>query len=194
MSFVSVFATQDFITVMSDGLVTKEKNQEVLKEDYQKFHLISSKQFMAYTGLKGRADQFKEIVKFSETGYNLSQLSQDLYNLINKSISPQEEKVSIVVGGVDLDSQIRFYAYHNAPGRSIEKYWPVDSQPDCVFLESNYISYMHNTLVEKFNGYIQETGYNTSDKVLRAQEMLNLYVDSLDPTVNKNTFSYSIVK
>lgn len=193
MSFVSVFAMPDFITVMSDGLVSDEETGKELEKGYQKFHLIGPKQFMAYTGLRARADMFKKIVPFKKEGYNLLPLMEELKEGIDANVSPESEKISIVVGGIE-NEEVIFYTFNNIVGQLIP-YSPGSDGMSYAFLESSHITTEnHQYLDIEFRKFMVGNGFNTPNKALKGQEFLNSLVEKIDPTVNKKTFGHPIRK
>lgn len=83
MSFVSINAQKDFISVMSDGLVCfshSDGRLERLEENFKKFFQISSKQFVAVTGTKSVLDYYSQTIPFLEESYNLKELAEKIYS------------------------------------------------------------------------------------------------------------------
>lgn len=193
MSFISAIASQDFITVVSDGQVTYEG--KVIKEDYKKFRKINNDQFIAYAGAKEICEKFAEHLKFSASQrYDLKLVAEDLFSTI-KSITPYERfKTSFIIGGISENNEIEFYTLSNNPlEEKVKSYLSHGDGVSYGFLsneENEDKINLENTLIS----HLSKTGFNTPNKCIRAQKMLNADVEKIDPTVNRRTFELIIRK
>jgi hypothetical protein len=195
MSFVSIVATKDFVTVVSDGLAINLETGEVIENRYKKFFKISEKQFIAFAGNKGIADHIKEIINYKKEGYNLFQLISALYWQITREIPFERARVLVAVGGVNENGEIEFHTFINKPGETINSYRPKNDEITYSFLESKFIDEGKHQIIEnKFIEYLSVNGYNTPYKVLRSQVQLNKLVCGMDPSVNNITFELYIRK
>lgn len=191
MSFVSILANPNFITVMTDGQVTRDGN--IIQNDYKKFKKISPKQFIAYTGVKEICEGIINQIPYTNNIYDLADITNQIEQVVKDSILI-EHKVHFGIGGLDLEGNIAFYTVENQKDRIVNYYKPISIEDiTYAFFESGHIT-QNVDLVEKLVDYFRITGCNTPNKCLKAQKMLNDYISSLDDTVNKHTFSLTIKK
>ncbi|MFW5437105.1 hypothetical protein [Paenibacillus apiarius] len=186
MSFVSVVATEHFVTVMSDGRVKNMETGEILEEDYVKFHKSSDgKQFVAYAGNKQLCEILsKKILQYLEDGCEYDNLILILNTTIYDTFKDQFG-VMFAFGGINKDKQIEVYAYGNKK-QGVLKFKPENGNLAYTFLFHGKIS--DGELDEKFDGLIKEIGRDTPSKIIQSQKLLNSYVSEQDDTVNNNTF------
>lgn len=192
MSFVSVIGSEDFITVVSDGLVKDTTTGKELDQRYQKFNRISDNQFVAFAGNQGVADALKEAIPFINKPRDLISTSEIIHNRLLEVIPVEKARMSVVIGGVSPSGNIEFHSFTNDVGQKIKSYYPTSDGVLCSFLQSSEISELDLSPI--FINFLGETGLNTSNKVLKAQKKLNNYVAERDSTVNKVTFELVIKK
>lgn len=96
------------------------------------------------------------------------------------------------VGGIDKEGSIEFYTMNNDPKDEFKSFSPIGDTISYAFLSSSVVNdeIVYNTFIEN----LRQTGFNTSNKCLKAQKMLNSFVETIDPTVNKRTFELTIKK
>lgn len=193
MSFVSIIAMNKFITVMSDGQVTKTETGEVLQEDYQKFRKISPNQFIAYTGVKEFCEGLANQIPYKKSAHDLEDITNQIAS-VTQLPELKAHKIHFGIGGIDSNGDISFYTIQNQSEPAVNFYKPIkDDDINYAFFESGHLSApekMETKLIE----CLKITGYNTPNKCLRAQKLLNDYVADNDSTVNKKTFSITIKK
>jgi hypothetical protein len=190
VSFVSIIAQESFITVVSDGQVTLDG--EILESHYKKFKRISKDQFIAYTGSKEICEELiKHLVYLQDKKYNLQLIADELYSVV-KEIPFKPLKALLAVGGINDIGNVQFYTFSNIPNAEFLTFQPKNDEISYAFLSSEHVDdeELENDLIQ----YLSKTGFNTPNKCLKAQKMLNAYVETIDETVNKNTFELAIKK
>ena len=191
MSFVSVIAREDFITVVSDGQVSR--GNMVVQSDYKKFTKISDKQFIAFTGTKEFCEGLVNEIEFNRNGlHNLYNIVENLDKNI-RTIPCQSYVVMFAVGGVGESGNIEFHTINNNPSESIRSFSPKGDGLSYAFLHNGDLSSKIN-LQSKLIEYIGRIGFNTPNKCIRAQKLLNSDVAKIDDTVNNVTFDLTIKK
>lgn len=191
MSFVSIIASPNFITVMSDGQVTRDG--VVIKDDYPKFKKISPKQFIAYTGVKEYCEEIVNQVPYTPKMYNLADITNQIERVV---IDPNlvKHKLHFGIGGVDVNEDVVFYTVENQKERIVNYFKPKNIDDiNYAFFESGHANIQINLSI-KLIEYLRTTGFNTPSKCLKAQKLLNDFVASKDETVNNKTFYLSIKK
>lgn len=190
MSFVSIIARADFITVMSDGCVTD--NSGVVQEDYQKFVQITPELFLAFTG---HAPAGELLLKaFEQTEFdklaprlNFDQVFFIIKNLIENIFHNSKLKILLAFGGRNRNGEIEAY-YINSIDMQTGHYVPKGNQINTILLGN---STELNGLLKQF---LATTGDSTPKQILAAQKLLNDHVAVGDPSVNTTTFELIIDK
>jgi len=191
MSFVSVIARKDFITVMTDGRVSFAK-QLILKEDYKKFKKISKKQFIAFTGNQEYCERIVSLFDYKNAQYNLKEISYQIHEIINQAPYVNFH-VNLAIGGLNEDNEFVVYHVQNTLKQSIKELKTKKNKISYGFLNSEYVEKNINT-EQKLVEYLRNTGFNTPNKCLKAQKLLNDYIASKDSSVNRNTFTLKITR
>lgn len=194
MSFVSIIQTEKFITVVTDGQVTGN-NGRILQKDYKKYRKIAPKQYIAFAGRKDYCERLLEYVPFKEQGYCLEQAAQEILSIISH-VPIEEGKILISIGGLNENSQLVMYKVSNQKEAAIEELKVTGEGnlsymflcADADSLESSLGVDLENLIKHLLN----QTGFNTSNKTLRAQKALNNFVEKVDDSVNKITFDLTI--
>lgn len=185
MSFVSIIARENFITVMSDGQVTGE-NGKTLQKDYKKFKKISRQQIIAFAGAKSICEQIVEQVPYTKGVYNLSDIAQQIWSVI------KEERFNAFnlffgIAGVDVDDKVSLFLVNNKTGLSSTR---PNANSDVSYITLNPSEIVN--VSERISIILSETGFNTPTKCLKAQKKLNDFIADNDPQVNKYTFDLTI--
>lgn len=192
MSFVSVVATEKFIAVMSDGLIKDIETDKDLGKRYQKFTKICNNQFVAFAGNHGVAEALRKAIPFIKRPRDLLQTSEVIHKRLLEEIPSDKAKMSVVIGGVNLEGNIEYHYFTNDIGSDINSNYPKEDGLLCAFLQGPETS--HIDLEPVLIDILRQTGINTPNKILKAQKRLNDYVEERDSTVNKVTFELSIRK
>ena len=191
MSFVSVYAMENFVNVVSDGQVT-DPTGKITNKNYKKFVKIGQQQFLAFAGNQGLAEQAVKIVPFKNEGYPLSVLAQDLHKQV-LTIPVDDASILLAVGGLNVKNEIEVISFSN---RSDQKNYfnPKGDEIAYTFLTNTKNNISDEISETKLKQFLSETGYNTSSKAFRAQKKLNDFISDNDSTVNKVTFELNIKK
>lgn len=191
MSFVSVIAREDFITVVSDGQVTRDS--EVIQNSYKKFTKISNKQFVAYTGIKEICEALVNEIEYKGNElHDLNHIAMELNEKIK--VFPYDTlTVMFIVGGIDETGNIEFHTLNNDPSEKLRSFYPVNDDLNYGFLSNGKLEGKINLTVNLIE-HFKTTGFNTPNKCIRAQKLLNSDVEKIDETVNNVTFDLTIKK
>lgn len=187
MSFISVVAMETFITVVTDGQVTR--GYEIIDNNFKKYRKISNKQFIAFGGAKEVCESLVNHLEFiGDNNYDLHVLANDLYETV-KNIPFGPIKTMFAIGGVNNNGEIEMFTLNNDPKDTLRIFSPKGTDLSYAFLSSNVDD---NVIYEKFVQLLSITGFNTPNKCIKAQKMLNQFVSSIDHTVNRITFELRI--
>jgi len=192
MSFVSVLANTEVITLVSDGRVSDQLGNST-QENYKKFKKISDKQFIAFAGSKQPCEAIIEQIDFSDNMYDLSQVSKEIYRAIKENEELKKFNLLFIVGGINQYNEIEFYGI-NANDHQLEQYKPsYETEFKYAFLhngDDNVDLDIESKIVE----LKQRHGTSSINKLLRIQKDLNNYVAEHDPSVNKITHELKLRK
>ena len=194
MSLVSTIATKDFITVVTDGRVTSFNN-EIIREDYQKFIQISNTLFVGYAGDQKNCETFiKESKLLGVTNWE----SKDLSRYLKKKFACYKNKdrnVLIIIGGINRRNKIEFFTLDSRIGNDTVKYYlPKNEEIKYALLYNDVIDKPNLELYKKLTDIMKATEIKSIKDVVKAQIILNNYVSDNDTTVNKNIFKLIIKK
>lgn len=190
MSFVSVFAKEDFITVVSDGLVVNLNTGEEVERNYKKFRKISENQFVAFGGNKGVAEMITEEIGFADHELNLLDISSNLRERLIRELAPEQANISLAIGGIQ-NEKIIFYSFNNNPTQEMLTHVPKGDGIEYVFLHGEQaqlgLTRQAQLLAERY-------GHRSPTKTKKIQKELNDFVAKKDKTVNRVTFDLTIKK
>ncbi|KAB7635268.1 hypothetical protein [Bacillus sp. B3-WWTP-C-10-D-3] len=188
MSFISVVATENLITVMSDGMESQKVNGKIeeVSPNYKKFKKISEKQFIAYAGNTGICTYIANKYKFKYEVYNLEEVAFEIQKELLQ-FPRNETKNQFIIGGVQ-NGEVLCYTVKNDEGlpELVKPEKKKGSQIDIKLttLSSNYLKKkIERNLTKSFETFFKKN----NNQVLHAQLMLNNLVAENDPTVNTNT-------
>lgn len=190
LSFVSIVARHDFITVMSDGRVTDSENVST-EEDYQKFMRTSKNSFLAYAGTKEACEMAAtNILPLLEHEIPLHMIIESLPTVFSQLQSNGKIKILLAMGGVSKENKIELHTISSIDNR-VQSYYPTQKNDIIsVFLNNTEIGDQKYNI--KFKELLGETGFDSPSEVIQAQKLLNNYAADNDISVNKRTFRLSI--
>lgn len=190
MSFVSVIAKENFITVMSDGLVYNSITGEELEQGYKKFRKISENQFIAFGGSKDLAEEVIKQIGYQQKERNLSSLAIPIREQLIKNIPPNEASCQLVLGGIEGRETI-IYSFNNDIEQDL-----LIKKPRGGDVEYSFLSYSKNELDldKEIKKIYPKYGLSTPTRTLKVQKALNDVVANVDPSVNRITFNLTIRK
>jgi hypothetical protein len=176
---------------MSDGQVTAP-NGNAIKNDYQKYKLISPKQFIAFAGAKEICEQITNQVEYFEGMYNLQVLANQINAIINEDRFDQF-RLLFALGGIEVDGRITIYVVEHGRERNLRVKKPNNEDDiNYAFLNSEQIDLID--MKQLLINFFRSTGFNTPEEGLKTQKLLNKVVEQIDSTVNKQTYSLIIRK
>lgn len=188
MSFISVLAKEEYLTIMSDGQVTKE-NGDILFNNFQKFKMVNENQFIAITGDYENAVHLFGKIEYSSIPYPLNYVVESVKEeVINKRL-PNNKINSIIIGGIDLYGEIVIYKLIvEAEKYNIDKpLKPKNGEIVMSFLTSDNIS--DDDVECAIRMLLNKIDKGSPDKFLLAQK-----VSENDATVNNCTYYKKIVR
>ena len=191
MSFVSIIARENFISVMSDGRVMY--GNEIIQEDYQKFIKINDQSFVAFAGSKEICEIFIEEVRtIVNQNSNIINYLHSLVGRFNQlSLNNHGLKVMLGIGGINSNQEIEFHTI-NSIDNQILNFSPKGEMISYAFL--NNTKYDDSVLVNKLIETLGQTGFGVVKEVKKAQKILNDFVAATDQTVNDTTYHVGIEK
>lgn len=193
MSFVSMVATENFLSVVSDGRVTDFQGTPI-QEDFKKFIVPRNNTVIAFAGGKEPSIEFiatsglldADVDEITEIGFakriNSKLLSSPLAIF----------KISLAFGGRNSMGQIAFHTFSSIEPR-LQSFSPSGN---------NHISFsfllngddVNFDLKDALFKTIESFGIFTPEAVVNSQKLLNNRVASIDDSVNENTFSHVIYR
>lgn len=104
----------------------------------------------------------------------------------------EKAKISIAIGGLNQNNNIEFHTFSNKLNQKFESFYPTGDDISYGFLESPEMEgYDVQPILQNF---LAETGFNTPNKVIKAQKRLNDFVSERDSSVDRVTFELLIRK
>lgn len=190
MSFVSIIAREDFISVMSDGRVM-DPHGIPIQEDYQKFIQINDQSFIAFAGTKEIceiiAQEMKDVINRNDDLQDHFQQLLARFQQLN--LNHHGMKVFLGVGGINSDQEIEFHTINSKNGQVLN-FSPKGGDVSYAFLNNS--SYDEADLQKKLIEILRVTGFNTIDKIKNAQKTLNDFIAETDDTVNNVIYDMSV--
>ncbi|SFF99187.1 hypothetical protein [Sporolactobacillus nakayamae] len=196
MSFVSIIATNQWISAVSDGNlveISTEGECHVCPGQKASFIQISKQQFIACTGSRSIRNKIKRNFPFSENPYVfdddiLAQLKQDVQTVPN-----QWQDVLLVIG--EAVQQIECRMISNQANSDWVAIHPQSGKAGTLFMAGKGIDERKiKRIAEEFNRLIQTHGQDDWRNVIRAQNRLNQFVSTFDPTTGSRVFHLLIKK
>lgn len=193
MSFVSILATQRFITVVSDGRVINIAQNKPIREDYQKFQALTNNSFICFAGdlepcerfVRQLKDENQRLDDFQQLGkYTTSKLA---------CYKDTGTRILIAVGGKNPQGEIEFFKFSTLDP-CLKYFRPKAKDIAYAFLHNSSGQAESLDLDELLITYLKEYGVDTHEKVTLAQKALTRDVASRDVSVNTNCFSHYINK
>lgn len=194
MSFVSVLARENFLTVVSDGRV-QGPDLLPMQEDYRKFIQVDSGFFVAFAGHKEPCERFIDKSGLSRTSSrDLGLVSQRTKNLL-LTHPYKNSKILLAFGGLNTLGEIEFATFSTLEPE-IRFFQPRGDDLSYAFLNNS--SLKTTNLAGRLEKYLLLAGIGkgieSPDQLINAQVMLNNFVANLDSSVNTTTFTLSIQK
>lgn len=182
MSIVSVVASNDFISVMTDGRIVDQNNQ-ILDENFDKIKAYADNLFFSAWGSKAVFDDISSVLDSQYKLYGaayVDEATKAILETANKSIYANHPFI-LIWGG--KNKEMLKICQLRTPKKQLESMNLVESQ--CISLMGTDKSYAFEFLELKLSGM-----YGTNiDVVLEAQKNTIEYVSTKDSTVNNTIFS-----
>ncbi|NGZ75830.1 hypothetical protein [Saccharibacillus alkalitolerans] len=189
MSFVSVIAKENFITVMSDSSAAGSENTPQPEEHVVR---VGEQEFVATAGGDREAREViaKHISGLLEEGTPYDRILVILQMTLS-AFSEQGKSVMTAFGGVNRGGEIEVCTYD--PNSRAERHLkPRGTEVAYFFLAEGAGKY--GNLHELLQGYWKETGTETPSAMIQSQKLLNRYVASKDDTVSSSTVKLVLKK
>ncbi|GGN92083.1 hypothetical protein [Saccharibacillus kuerlensis] len=182
MSFISVIAKENFITVMSDSEAvgsesTPNPEQHVVK--------VGEKEFVATAGGDREA---REVIAKHISDLLIEGTPYDrilvILEMTLAAFSEKGKSVMTAFGGINASGEIEVCTYD--PNSRAERHLkPRGSDIAYFFLAEGAGKY--GNLYELLQNYWKETGTETPSAMIQSQKLLNRYVASKDEDVSTST-------
>ncbi|WKB34757.1 hypothetical protein QS257_12585 [Terrilactibacillus sp. S3-3] len=197
MSFVSIIATENFATIMSDGLaIERTAGGEIIKKSEWTpgFIKISGKQVVACTGNPALLRQMGEAFPFKRSNTYPLRNRMNTFEARVKQVPYEVEDVLLATVEINEAGHIECRMVSNQPGQAGQVFslkrerLRRSSWPAAILMKKK------KKIMEKFSELSDQYGRNTANKILNAQKELNRFVADMDPSVNKHTFGLTLKK
>lgn len=190
MSFVSVFAMENFITVMSDGLVYDMNSKQEIEQRYQKFKMISPKQFIAYGGNRFMTEIIVNSIEYTDDEKDMLGLANTVRDSLVEHLKPDIAHCQIIIGGIE-NNEIAFYALNNKDEQEILIHKPTGSNISYGFAYSSESGIDPDGETQRLYPYYKS---KSPTGLLKLQKALNDLIAEKDISVNRITFNKAIRK
>lgn len=200
MSFVSVVATEKFVTIMSDGRVVNMDTGDLVEENFQKYVKVNEKAFVAFSGTKDTGEIIaRKIAESIHEGEEFVKIHQILVMTIEgmRELITDDRPVSIVFGGFNSKGEAEVLSYASKSKQSLH-YKPKGDEFATIFLTGARSSLTQEEIYNVFEGFMKDTIQGDSNPsptlIIQSQKLMNNYIADRDDTVNKTTFRLVLKK
>ena len=188
MSLISLIATENFISFMSDGRAIDTEKNEIDTENYKKITKVNDKIIIGIAGNKGTSQLLNEILH----RYDQQNARSFANSMFNELIKNANEKITvsmhILIGGLDEQGKIFYTGFSNDSTELIEIN-PTNGVISHGCNESS--SDLEISNFSRFKQLIEKNKYQVSKNIKGAkviQEKLNAQVSMFDNSVNNKLF------
>lgn len=192
MSFVSMLATDQFISFMSDGRVTDANNNAIVDENFHKVHRINEHTVIAITGSKSVSDTvIKNLDKF-----NHAKISTFAVSLLEGlQTIPNLPLAFFIIGGIDEKGEIAYTRFESNSKVIQVNTLPLGAIDGQILFNGEDLSFDPNAMFRSKILNLRNAGTNINPlAALKIQSELNNEVALQDFTVNTNVFSELVLK
>jgi ATP-dependent protease HslVU (ClpYQ) peptidase subunit len=191
MSFVSVIAGVDFLSIMTDGRVTL--GETVWQEDYPKYKKINDKIVIGYAGHKEHIELLLNSLNYSVVSEgNLLFCAKSIKQAINEFNFFRDSKMVFILGGINANEQIEFVIV-STNNEDIEQFIPEHSEAQLL---SCYAFNLKDAVISQhdLNTKLYEFIEVENNHLVNAQKRLHEFVADNDFSCNKTIFHEVIKK
>lgn len=196
MSFVSIIATEQWISAVSDGNLVefdKEGNWQIKPGKKPSFFRISERQFIACTGSSEAWSRIKKEFPFKKEPYPLDKDMLNHLEDVVRGVPQNQQDVLLVVA--DATNRVTCRMISNQPDTKWTVIEPESGRTGTLFLAGKLIDEKKIRLIsEEFNRLLQVHGKDESKQVVLAQRELNKIAATLDPTIGTRIYQLLINK
>lgn len=194
MSFISVLANENILTVMTDGQVTDIEGKSC-NDNFPKFKLINDHQLFAESGDYSNAEYLLNEINFQNKKFSLEKVHNTIKEILLLTYNRKGTTNSVIIGGIDIDDQMKVYKISVVDGE-IKSEGPLIPKGDgfvIAFLTSSKIKISDDDVENLFKKLLMEFHFD-SNKYLDIQKIVNDIVAENDSTVNINVFPEKITR
>lgn len=193
MTLVSVVATSEYVSIMSDGRgVSLDDHSKIITEDYKKVFKVNSKIVMGFTGNTWAIN----FVTSNINNFDLTNAETFSSTLFSELGNNKARRIfNIMVGGLDSKGDIFFTGFNTSDTEL--KF--IKLQPNsirCGVVPNEYTQDLQpRTMLENMIGNYctKYQSFGLSDAI-RVQKSFNEKISLIDPTVNNAIFSEHVIK
>lgn len=188
MSFVSIVARENLVSIASDGRVCRNDGLPI-QEDYKKFIEINEKSFIAFAGNKEPCELFiRNSGLLSQHARDFKALAVQIQNQL--MVSPLSKfKILLSCGGLDCCGEIVFFTFSTLQTK-IQFFRPKGDEICYAFLNNSSLN--DAQVVERLVECFRISGIETADQIKQAQVKLNNIIATMDQSVNTTVFTFVI--
>ncbi|TGB00397.1 hypothetical protein E4665_01590 [Sporolactobacillus shoreae] len=192
MSFVSIIASPEWASVVSDGqLVDLAKNGErtVLPGMKPSVLRISEQQLLVCTGSASILKIIREKFPFQKGAYVINESSIRIMEELVRSVPFESQDVLVAL--VDASGPVNCRLFSNSPNDSWQTLTPDHKRLASLFLAGRNINEEKiKRISNEFNRLILIYGKETANQVVEAQKDLNRLAGEFDHTVSQRIYRF----
>jgi len=193
MSLVTLLATEDFLTVMSDGRITcsDENASRVVCESYFKILCPKHHYFIAFTGDLTAIEDFNGMSGILSPEKDWEAFSVKMHKKLME-LTQGEVYVSYALGGKNIRNEIEFFIFgtHRNRVEHVRAIGPGSMKFRALVSENIDMG----SFAREISGFLDEMEARTPENALGVQKQITERVAALDKTVNTNTYHIIIEK
>lgn len=187
MSLITVVATDNYVSFMSDGRLTNKDGQP-LNEHYKKILKVSDEIIIGAAGNHKQA-----CILFENAAYWFQEAEGDIQKFVNNMqnwiltsiprIRYPNINLQVAVGGINESQQISIFCFNNHETKNMKSKFLI------LRNEISYLVLGSTSATKNLRNLINSNTDRTIDRIIRVQEKTNLEISQIDLTVNSITFN-----
>ncbi|GGL62217.1 hypothetical protein [Sporolactobacillus putidus] len=196
MSFVSIVASDNMASVVSDGLlVDLSGNGEpaILPGKKPSMIRISSRQILACTGSAAVLKSLRKAFPYQENAWSINESRMHILEQLVREVPFEKQEVLLAL--VDAGGMMTCSMFSNEPGEKWHVLRPEGERLATMFLAGREINETKIKQVsEEFGRLIHLYGKDSTDHIFAAQRELIHFVSETDPLVGGQIFHQNITR
>jgi len=189
VSFVSLIATNEFISFMSDGRATDTERNVIVDENLKKIKKINNSIIFSVTGNAGAGKiLFENYHSYDNT--NAKKFAENIFNDVAKGATDKD--FYVLIGGLDASNNLFFTGFDSQKTMHLDFIYPLNG--DVRFGTSGNLGNIDSDIIREIKKTVaKHNRFNVLD-AKAIQDKINLAVAKVDTTVNTRTFHDALLK